>query len=122
MQRCYIHGLHQLPVEKHFAFGGSDGKVHVRDYVGMEPEKVFDGHSDEVHVITSTANGKYIISGSGDKTIRAWDISTLKQLSVLKASDKMISNIHLTPNDEFLVCDSGVGNIGIWKVPQSLRE
>jgi len=88
----------------------------------MEPEKVFDGHSDEVHVITSTANGKYIISGSGDKTIRAWDISTLKQLSVLKASDKMISNIHLTPNDEFLVCDSGVGNIGIWKVPQSLRE
>ena len=35
------------------------------------------GHSDEVHSVSFSPDGKWIVSGSWDKTVKVWDISSL---------------------------------------------
>jgi WD40 repeat protein len=35
----------------------------------------FRGHTKKVNSVTFSPNGKYIVSGSDDKTIRVWDIT-----------------------------------------------
>ncbi|MFM6254394.1 MAG: WD40 repeat domain-containing protein, partial [Dolichospermum sp.] len=36
----------------------------------------FKGHSDSVTAIAFTPDGKTVISGSDDKTIKTWDLET----------------------------------------------
>ena len=35
------------------------------------------GHSDTVSSVSFSPDGKRIVSGSGDKTLKVWDISSL---------------------------------------------
>ena len=41
------------------------------------------GHSDWVSSVAYSPDGKHIVSGSGDKTVKIWDSTTGKEVSVL---------------------------------------
>ena len=41
------------------------------------------GHSDSVHSVAYSPDGKHIVSGSYDKTVKIWDSTTGKEVSVL---------------------------------------
>ncbi|MFM6253046.1 MAG: WD40 repeat domain-containing protein, partial [Dolichospermum sp.] len=43
--------------------------------IGQE-KLTFKGHNDWVNAITITPDGRTVISGSRDKTIKAWDLET----------------------------------------------
>jgi WD40 repeat protein len=38
--------------------------------------RILKGHSDIIDLVVFSPNGKQVISGSGNKTIRLWDAST----------------------------------------------
>ena len=46
-----------------------------------------DAHQDEIQAIEFTADGKYIVSGSKDKTIKMWSVQTGKLVKVLVDKD-----------------------------------
>ena len=39
---------------------------------------VVEGHTDSIQSVTFSPNGKRIVSGSGDTTVRMWDTETGK--------------------------------------------
>jgi WD40 repeat protein len=41
------------------------------------PVRGLEGHTDMVTSVTFSPDGKYIVSGSNDKTIRVWDMESL---------------------------------------------
>jgi WD40 repeat protein len=51
----------------------------------MEQERALRGHSDAVNSAVYSPDGKHIVSGSGDKTVRIWDAQTGKMVSVVMA-------------------------------------
>ncbi len=46
---------------------------------------ILTGHTDTVNVVITSDDGKYIFSGSNDRTVRVWDSSSQKELARLVA-------------------------------------
>ena len=48
-----------------------------------EQECTLRGHSGDVNSVAYSPDGKHIVSGSDDKTVKIWDSTTSKEVSVL---------------------------------------
>src|SRR5436309_15637408 len=46
----------------------------------MAGEIIYHGHSDKVFAVAWSPDGRYIASGSKDKTVQVWDVATGKTL------------------------------------------
>ena len=89
-------------------------KKHIRN--------VFYGHQQEVYSLDFSLDGRLIVSGSGDKTVRIWDMieGTSKLLTFDDGNslinDHGVTSVAISPNGQFVAAGS-LGNIvGIWDV------
>ena len=57
--------------------------------MGHEQKCTLTGHSGEVNSVAYSPDGKHIVSGSDDNTVRVWDSQTGKEVSVL-VCDRLI--------------------------------
>ena len=71
---------------------------------------VFDGHADNVRVLT--ADSKHLYSGSWDKTIRVWDMRTLQCVKVLEGHVEAV--LALTVMRSHLISGSYDTTVRFW--------
>jgi WD40 repeat protein len=64
---------------------GSAGKLGAEDEQRLPPEVVaaFKGHTEIVYAIAFNPNGKEIVTGSFDQSLKIWDIASGKELKTL---------------------------------------
>ncbi|MFM5959292.1 MAG: WD40 repeat domain-containing protein [Dolichospermum sp.] len=58
--------------------------------IGQE-KLTFKGHSDSVNAITITPDGKTVISGSDDKTIKTWDLTTRNKIAIFTGESPILA-------------------------------
>ncbi|KAJ6529712.1 WD40-repeat-containing domain protein [Mycena capillaripes] len=71
---------------------------------------------DCINSIASSPNGQHTISGSSDKTIRIWDISTGKQLQQLDGHDDWVNMVAFSPDGLHAISGSRDKTIRIWEM------
>jgi WD40 repeat protein len=52
--------------------------VRLWDVATGKEVRRFTGHEGSVNSVAVTPDGKYVVSGSGDKTVRVWELATGK--------------------------------------------
>ena len=55
-----------------------------------KPAQVISGHTDPVYGLAYTADGKKLVSGAFDKTVRVWDLSTGKESAKLEGHTDLV--------------------------------
>jgi len=70
---CYIRSVCFSPDDKQLATGAEDKLVRVYDVATQAILRSLSGHTMEIFSVDWTSNGQYILSGSGDKSIRVWE-------------------------------------------------
>ncbi len=74
------------------------------------------GHSRAVKSVDFSHDGAFIISGSEDKTIKLWEVSSGRELRTYNGHQKEVNDVLFAPNDEQLISASRDGHIYFWNV------
>lgn len=75
--------------------------------------KILHGHVGEVHAVAVTADGRRVVSGSSDKTLRVWDLET-GESRVLSGHAGTVLALALTPDGHWAVSGSSDKTLRIW--------
>lgn len=92
----------------------SDNSIRVFDFSAMRLVRVFSGHSSSIKDLIFSANSKWLISCSLDKTIRTWDMASGNVADVLAVENVPVA-LSFSKNMEFLAsCHEDKISISIW--------
>ena len=77
--------------------------------VGHEQECTLTGHSGSVYSVAYSPDGKHLVSGSYDNTVKVWDAQTGKEVSVLLCHRPIIC------------CCVDCSDLRVWSMSRSTR-
>jgi len=87
----------------------------------MAPEKqadqarmVLEGHTGIVLGVAVTADGKTVVSGSSDKTLKVWDLETGKCRANLKGHSDAVLGVAVTADGKTVVSGSQDRTLKVW--------
>lgn len=99
---------------------GSSGGLVLWDTNTWEQVRRFEGHKSGVFSAIFTPAGKQLISGSWDKSIKIWDVSSGREIATLNGHTHAVRSVALGL-DGRIVSGSYDGTIRLWDA-QSYRE
>ena len=74
------------------------------------------GHTDEVWSVAISADGKTLVSGSKDQTIKVWELSTGKEMWTLRGHTDNAHSIAISADGQTLVSGSWDETIKVWEL------
>jgi WD40 repeat protein len=81
----------------------------------------FTGHESTVWSVAVTPDGKFVVSGSDDKTVRLWDLATGKEVRRFTGHEAPVYRVAVTPDGQYVVSGSGDKTVRVWYIGD-LRE
>jgi WD40 repeat protein len=76
-----------------------------------------EGHTDEVISVAFHPNGKMVVSGGLDATIRFWDVESGKQIQVIGDIGGVVKSLDVSPNGSMVAGVGRFGALGLWQLP-----
>ena len=73
-------------------------------------------NSSPVFSVVFSPNGEYLASGSQDKTIDVWRVSSGELIKTLIGHSFAVLSVVFSPNGEYLASGSAEWTIGVWRV------
>ena len=80
------------------------------------------GHEQAVLTCQYNATGNCLATGSGDKTVRLWDLNTNTTKQVLEGHTSHVMCLAWSPDTEWLVSGDLVGDVILWQSPQRMAR
>jgi sugar lactone lactonase YvrE len=74
------------------------------------------GHSGSVNSVAISPDGQILVSGSDDKTITIWDLSTGQELRTLTGHSESVNSVAISPDGQTLLSGSRDNTIKIWRL------
>ena len=82
---------------------------------------VMSGHTAAIHSIALSPDGKHVVSGSSDKTIRIWDAETGRTVAgPFEGHTSGIRSVAFSPDGKHVVSGSSDYTIRIWNAETGL--
>ena len=72
------------------------------------------GHSDWIRSLAFSPDGKTILSGSNDRTVRVWDIETGRLLHLLTGHRDRVKCVGISPDGQRMLSCSADGQVRVW--------
>src|SRR5688572_1551169 len=83
------------------------------------PPRVFTGHSSDVWGVDFSPDGKYLVTGSSDRTARLWDVATGETIRVFSGHTE-IDGVDFSPDGKYLLTGGGADlTARLWDVATS---
>ena len=77
--------------------------------------KVLGRHNGEVESVSFSGDGKLIVSGSDDKTVRVWNaVSGKCVLGPLQGHTGVVRSVSFSGDGKLIVSGSGDGTVRVW--------
>jgi len=78
--------------------------------------RTFEGHSKWVTCLSPSVDGKYALSGSGDNTLKLWEIGTGKCLRTFNGHSDGVRSVSLSGNARYALSGSNDKTLKLWEV------
>ena len=112
-------GVAISPDGKHLAIAvgdwfGKKGEVKICAAATGQVVLTYRGHNGEVTAVAYSKNGKFLASGSGDKTVKLRDGSNGQELFTLTGHTEALLAIAFSPDSKLLVSASADQTLKVW--------
>src|SRR5688500_295600 len=74
------------------------------------------GHELAVVTVAVSSDSNYVATGSKDKSVKIWEVSTGREVRSLLGHEATVTSIEFTPNGKNLISGSNDKTIRIWDV------
>jgi len=81
------------------------------------PYKVLSGHDKTVFSVAFSPDGRYLASGSWDKTIKLWEIPSGNLLKTMEGHKDDVFSVAFSPDGRYLASGSWDESIKLWEIP-----
>jgi WD40 repeat protein len=88
--------------------------IQVWDAATGQLLRLFDGHSSRVSSAAWSPNGRHILSGSHDETLRLWDVVTGECLRTFKGHTSWVDSVAWSPDGSLVVSGSADKTLRLW--------
>jgi WD40 repeat protein len=78
--------------------------------------RAIDGHTSEVLSVGFSPDGKRVVSGSNDSTVRIWDVGTGQPTATLEGHTEAVNSVGFSPDGKRVVSISDDKTVRIWDV------
>jgi WD40 repeat protein len=77
---------------------------------------VLEGHASLVTTVSVSPDGKQVVSGSDDYTLRVWDMSTGQYTRVLGGHASLVTTVSVSPDGKQVVSGSYDKTLRMWDI------
>jgi len=74
------------------------------------------GHSSLVTSVAFSPDGKYALSGSDDKTLKLWEISSGREIRSFKGHSDDVESVAFSPDGKYALSGSGDSTLKLWEI------
>jgi hypothetical protein len=74
----------------------------------------FEGHSNWVNAAVCSADGRLVVSGSADKTVRVWEVATQQEVKCLKGHTKTVRSVAISADGTRVISGSYDHTARVW--------
>ncbi len=107
------------PLAGEVAVGFSDYFIRIFSLRDYQLKHEFKAHQNSVFALSYTSDYKFLISGSRDARLKAWDVTAgYKQAGEVAAHLFAINNISFSPSGEYFATGSMDKSIKVWKTDE----
>jgi glucose repression regulatory protein TUP1 len=87
----------------------------VWDIASRSIKHQFTGHEQDIYSLDFARNGRLIASGSGDRSVRLWDLESNQQILNLSIEDG-VTTVAISPDNRFVAAGSLDKSVRVWEV------
>ncbi len=78
--------------------------------------RTLKGHTYRVNSVSFSPNGKYIISGSWDETLKLWQTESGEEIRTFKGYEYRVNAVDYSPDGEFVVSGTSDNTFKLWRI------
>lgn len=89
------------------------------DIASRSIKNQFTGHDQDIYSLDFARNGRIIASGSGDRSVRLWDLEANQQILNLHIEDG-VTTVAISPDNRFVAAGSLDKSVRVWDITSGL--
>lgn len=93
----------------------------VWDIAQRKIKQQFMGHQQDIYSLDYSRNGRLIASGSGDRSVRLWDIESGQETLHLQIDDG-VTTVAISPDNRYVAAGSLDKSVRVWDIHGNLVE
>jgi WD40 repeat protein len=121
LPNLFYQQLYNRQVEENHQLATSSGQraawLQLQEPVGAEDRallRIFLGHSNTVWSVAFSPDGRFILSGSDDETVRLWEANTGLAVRSFDDYNDRVRSVAFSPDGRFILFGSFDGTVALW--------
>src|SRR5262245_42718795 len=93
-----------------------------KDELPPEVVATLKGHTEAVYVVGYSPDGKYVVTGSYDRTLKVFEAATGKEFKTFagpQGHQQLVIALALSPDGTFIASGSSDNTVKVWDFPSS---
>ncbi|HVD99914.1 MAG TPA: caspase family protein [Cytophagaceae bacterium] len=74
------------------------------------------GHSASVKAVAISPDGRFLVTGSRDRTAKLWDLQTGMEMRTYNGHEHTVNGVQFSPNGKYLATSSADNTFRVWNV------